>query len=65
LKHNTPPPRRNVKGYLFGALFMVIGSFFIRHNLYYLISASVFLTLALLCRVNFKFKSELAENNPL
>ncbi|MDR1093382.1 MAG: hypothetical protein LBL66_04465 [Clostridiales bacterium] len=52
---------RNAKGYLFGALFMVFGSFFIRYNLYYLISASAFMTLALLCRVNFKFKSELTE----
>ncbi|GHV00971.1 hypothetical protein FACS1894211_09710 [Clostridia bacterium] len=53
--------RKNAKSYLFGALFMVAGSFFIPYNLYYLMSASVFLSLALLCCINFKFKTESAE----
>ena len=50
--------RTKVKSYMFGAGVMLLGSLFVRYNLYYLISASAFLFLALLSFVNLRFKQE-------
>ena len=50
--------RTKVKAYLWGAAIMLLGSFFVLYNLYYLISATVFLFFALLSFISFKFKQE-------
>ena len=54
--------RAKVKAYLFGASVLLLGSFFVRYNLYYLISASAFLLFALLSFINFKFKQTPEKN---
>ena len=54
--------RTKVKAYLWGAAIMLLGSFFVRYNLYYLISATAFLFFALLSFINFKFKQEPEKN---
>jgi len=50
--------RAKTKAYLFGAAVLLIGSLFVRYNLYYLISATAFLFFALISFINFKFKAE-------
>ena len=60
--YKTAFSRAKVKAYLFGAVIMLLGSFFVRYNLYYLISATVFLFFALICLIDFKFKKEIERN---
>lgn len=50
--------RTKVKAYLLGAAIMILCSFLVRYNLYYLISATAFLFFALLSFINFGFKRE-------